>query len=113
MKRLAPVPHQVGAVVALHGRVCGVEFFDAPSTWAKPMPRLVRSWAIDALDEQRQDVPGATDQVDLWEQLDAGSWTVSPSVGLGSDARLTGQNVTAGGLVVDGQVVHLAAFGTR
>ena len=48
----APVERQVGAVFLVNGRVVGLELFDAPSTWRKLSPKLVRSYALDAIDRQ-------------------------------------------------------------
>ena len=101
-----PVPHQVGALLSAQGRLCGIELFDAPSTWTKLMPRVVQSWAIEASDGPLENKPA----VDLLEKLYGVVWDVSPSRGQGSDARLDAGPMTAAGLVVDGEVVHLAGF---
>jgi len=39
-----------GAAVAINGRLAGVELFDKPETLAKLWPKLVSSYAIDALE---------------------------------------------------------------
>ena len=106
VERFSPVPHQVGALLMAQGRLCGIELFDAPSTWTKLMPRVVRSWAIESLDG----ASGNTRGDDVLEKLEGALWDVSSSRGLGSDARLDADSVTAAGLVVDGEVVHLAGF---
>ena len=108
--RCGPVEHQVGARFALHGRECGIELFDAPSSWARYMPRLVRSWAVDAIDEDTAELSAAPSAMSVWDALRTGPWASSPSLGLGSDARLTTTDVAGASLVVAGEVVHLAAF---
>ena len=111
VKRCTPVEHQVGAVFALDGRECGVELFDAVSTWATFSPRLVRSWAVDAVEEGAPASRGRRTTVNLIERLCDGSWKVSPSLGVGWDARLAANDVTCGALLVKDSLVHLAAFG--
>ena len=46
----APQPGQAGALFAIEGRIAGLELFDAPATFASFLPRLVRSYALDAIE---------------------------------------------------------------
>ena len=108
----APVEHQVGAVFLLHGLECGIEFFEAPSTWIQLMPKVVRSWAVDAIDKQMWQATEPTRQANFVDELAAGTWQLSSSLGLGADARLMDRNVTAAGLLIVDAVVHLASFRT-
>lgn len=108
--KYTPVEHQVGAIFALHGRECGIELFDASSTWAHFVPRLVRSWAVDAIDEEMTEMASSSSEVKVLDVLRTGAWASSPSLGLGSDVRLSTTEVTGASLVVGGEVVHLAAF---
>ena len=43
-------PGQVGAVFAIRGQIAGLDVFDSPRTWASLMPKLVRSYGLDALE---------------------------------------------------------------
>jgi hypothetical protein len=45
---------QVGAVFLVNGGVAGLELFDAASTWRKLSSKLLRSYALDAIDQQRE-----------------------------------------------------------
>jgi len=47
---LPPQDWQVGAVFAIRGQIAGLDVFDSPRTWALLMPKLVRSYGLDALD---------------------------------------------------------------
>ena len=47
-----PATRQVGAVFLINGRAAGLEFFDAGSTYRKLSPKLIRSYALDAIDRQ-------------------------------------------------------------
>src|SRR5690606_8838947 len=48
---IAPEPGQRGAVFAVNGRVRGLELFDDPATFAGAVGKLVRSYALDALEQ--------------------------------------------------------------
>jgi hypothetical protein len=118
----APAGNQVGAAFAIGGRLVGLDVFDYPRTLAKLLPKLVRSYALDAIDEMLMP-PGQPsillDPVPLQYQVDAflvdlsrASAQAFPAVGLGQDVRLSGNRLAGGGLVHEERVVHLAAFRT-
>ena len=48
----SPSDHQVGAMFFINGVQAGLELFDAASTWRKLAPKLVRSYAVDAIDRR-------------------------------------------------------------
>lgn len=108
-------PGQTGAAFAIGARVEGVELFDSERTLAEYLPKLVRSYALDAMSlGPKHDAPPAAAQVRAF--LDALANAKSdqyPSVGLGTEVRLRGRDLLAGGLVADGRVVHLAAFASE
>ena len=45
-----PMDGQVGAMFLVNGRPGGIELFDAPATWRKLSSKLIRSYALDAID---------------------------------------------------------------
>ena len=47
---IVPLPQQVGAVFTIRGMIAGFDAFDSPATWARTMPKLLRSYGLDALD---------------------------------------------------------------
>jgi hypothetical protein len=107
-----PLDHQVGAMFFINGAEAGFELFDAASTWRKLAPKLVRSYALDALDRRGRPsrhrarrAPGAFAKA-------VGSTPVSvfPAIGEGNDVRLTGTDVAGAALVAGGRVIHLSAF---
>ena len=108
-----PVEHQVGAVFLINGQPAGLELFDAPSTWRKLSPKLVRSYAVDALDrrdgERVQEVNG--DLSHAFASAVASSPTAAfPAAGEGEDVRLTGRGLAGAALVARGRAVHVSAF---
>jgi hypothetical protein len=107
----APVPGQVGALFAINTRVVGLDLFDAPATLAKVLAKLVRSYALDAIDEGERPGEGARfDAERLLEQTKSAPVERFPAVGLGEDLRLSAPGLAGGALAVDGRIAHLCAF---
>jgi len=103
-------PGQRGAVVALDGRVVGLELFDSAAAFARYLEKLVRSYALDALETANgKDLapPEAEARAFLDRVRGAGTETF-PALGEGEDIRLSGEGITGGALVAEGRVVHLA-----
>lgn len=102
---------QVGAVFLLNGGVAGIDLFDNAATLRLLLPKLVRSYALDAV-EAPGDGPWP-DKKAVSAALDAlGSCSVREfaAVGMGIDLRLESPNVRGAALVCDGRLVHLCAF---
>ena len=108
-------PGQSGAVVALDGKVVGLELFDSPATFERFFQKLLKSFVLDAIDVEQPvtDVPAAEIAKTFLEQLAAASAEMFASLGDGEDVRLQGTDVVAGALVADGKVRHLAGFRTE
>ncbi len=117
---LSPVPGQVGAVFLVNGQVRGLELFDASATWTKLSPKLVRSYALDAIDALAYWDGGHANQppvgplpLDVRPFLDAvveSETSTFPATGLGTDVRLEGDVVIGSALVVEDRAVHVSAF---
>jgi hypothetical protein len=104
-------PEQVGAAFAIDGRVAGLEWFDAASTWRKLAPKLLRSYALDALDSRgRRGEGGIADLPTLLAALRTAIGTAHAAVGEGEDIRLSGARVAGAALFARGRVIHLSAF---
>ncbi|HOG46181.1 MAG TPA: hypothetical protein PLJ35_04990 [Anaerolineae bacterium] len=99
-----------GMVVALNGHVAGADVFDQPHAAAAVWARLVRSYALDALDGE----PGmAVDQGRALRFLQRARllrYEVYGSPGLGYDVRLEGDGMRGAALVYDGSPVHVELF---
>ena len=113
LKGVEPADGQIGAIFAINGCAAGVEIFDSPETLATYLPKIMRSYALDALANQTAvagaDENEATRLLDSILDLEAQSF---PAVGLGEDLRIESADITGGALSYGGQVVHLAAFNT-
>jgi hypothetical protein len=111
LKQLAAPSGCAGAVFTFGGRIAGVDLFDQPATLAKLWPKLVRAYAIDALEAGDTVAPVGRDAVLAWLHSAAAA-RAEPfkSAGLGDDVRLEGPNLVGAGLVVEEQPVHVELF---
>ena len=108
---LPSLPNQAGAVFAINGHVIGLELFDAPATWRKLAPKLVRSYALDAIDRAGESTsPLAEEARAFMAAVAAIDPSPFPSTGVGMDVRLSSERLNGAALVVENQAVHLSAF---
>ena len=103
---------QRGAVIALDGKVAGLELFDSAATFSRYLEKLVRSWAVDALETEGGGAPApvADDARRFVEAIKRAAAERFEAVGEGEDLRLSGDGIAAGALAAEGRVVHLAGF---
>ena len=111
-----PVNNQIGAVFAVRGQIVGIDLYDAHSTLAKMLPKLVDSYAFDALERQAVGTNDLERAISMEEvetllrqigQIDARQYV---GVGKGIDLRIQSDAVHAAALVVDGHLTHFSAF---
>lgn len=107
-----PVEHQIGAVVYVGGRLAGLELFDAPDTWRKLSSKVLRSYALDAIDrrQRRSRKPRVGDATIFSDRVSSSAASTFPAAGEGEDVRLTGAGVAAAALVTRGRAIHVSAF---
>jgi ARG and Rhodanese-Phosphatase-superfamily-associated Protein domain len=110
-----PVERQVGAVFFVNGRPAGLELFDAGRTWRTLASKLIRSYALDALDQANDPVQSnaAADARALIQRLTSSQTSVFPAVGEGEDVRFDGTGVVGAALVASGTAIHVSAFSTE
>ena len=112
VKAFTPGERQVGAVFFINGRVAGLELFDAASTWRAISPKLVRSYAIDAIDRPRTEAatPSPESAKAFCTALASSPGSTFPATGMGDDVRLTGVHVMGAALVAEGRAMHVSGF---
>ena len=110
--RLQPPEGCHGVLFAVAGQIEGADIFDQPATLAKLWTKLVRGYALDAMETSQSEAPPITTEDGArWIQAAAGAKTESyPSPGIGRDVRLEATALSGSGLVVDEQAVHLELF---
>ncbi len=107
---------QIGAVFSLGDTICGLDAFDKASTFATLLPKLVRSYGIDAIELGTERGTKSTAAPDagavgaFLEKLAKGKIEEHPAVGLGTDIRIETRGIIAGGLVAESSLLHIAVF---
>jgi hypothetical protein len=124
--RCVPVEEQCGGLFAIDDRIIGFDLFDNPRTFRKLLPKLVRSYAVDAIDgtsiglrlktDRRRSGRGEADSPishlapGFLGVVAAAAQQRCAAVGVGDDVRLTGSGIVGAALVVENEVVHVSAF---
>jgi hypothetical protein len=106
------VEEQVGVLFAIDGEIEGMDLFDANATLENMLPKLVRSFAIDALESANGEGKPAEEKAAsrFLDRVAAAHMDSYPGIGLGTDVRLSAPLVAGGGLVNGDKLIHLAAF---
>lgn len=108
-----PSKYQSGAIFAIDGAIIGLDLFDHPSTFEKLFPKLLQSYALDALDSGLRPftVPSLKIGADfVTETANDVEVLEFPAIGKGTDIRLTGRTLTGSALEANGTILHLSAF---
>lgn len=103
---------QVGVIFGIDSEIVGIDLFDQTDTLVKVLPKLIRSYALDALESEGSDEGLADrDKANAFlRSLTDTKVEKFPAVGMGEDHRFENQSLAGGALVVDDQLVHLWAF---
>lgn len=102
---------QVGACFVINGKICGLELFDVSDTCSKLMPKLIRSYALDAIEEKQADAPSASPGISEFIRLVAAAPADSfDALGEGEDLRIHSTAIAGGALAARDRVVHLCTF---
>jgi len=111
LRALPPAPGQLGAVYLIGERVAGLDLFATPALAARLAPKVLRGYAIDALEElvPPAENPGLLACQFLWALAESrGEAFAAP--GGGQTLRLRGEGQVAAALLAAGAVLHLEAF---
>lgn len=118
---------QVGAAFLVRGALVGLDVVGSAETFRELYAKIVRSYAVEALRDERNTAPvpgappakapdlaAASAYVErILGQLAIETWQSHPSIGLGTDLRLASPAWDAAALAVQDELVHLAAFPRR
>jgi hypothetical protein len=105
---------QIGALFAVSGRLTGLDLFGYTDTMKQLLPKIVRSYALDAVEEQDRPEQEIAQSVveDFLKAVGESAVETFPAVGLGQDLRLSSPGLTGGGLALEERLIHLSAFRT-
>lgn len=106
-------PHQCGALFLINGRVAGLDVFGKEASFTSVFDKLVRSYALDAL-QWRDKNPSTTDHAhtarQFLERALQAACSAHDSIGLGTDIRLSSDDLTGFALQHEQEIVHLCLF---
>ncbi len=112
VKAFNSVPGEVGVIFAMAGLVVGFDLFDHHETLRKLFPKLVRSYALDALDIiPKSTVPPSHEAAMgiLSDVCEARSFA-EPAIGIGKDVRYAGTDVVGAALWAQDRYIHVCGF---
>jgi ARG and Rhodanese-Phosphatase-superfamily-associated Protein domain len=115
VRAFLPLPAQRGAVVAVGGKVVGVELFDSASAFSRYLEKLIRAYALDAIGREAidEEVPSEGDARAFLDLLWATHAERFKALGEGEDLRLRGQGIAGGALAAGGRLVCSASIWMR
>ncbi len=105
--------NQTGFLVEVSGKIMGLEIFDCPDSLGHYFDKLIKSYALDALDllMQGQAPPKKRPSVEKWlQEVMTLPLMATISLGLGEDLRLESQTVIGSGLRHENVMVYLSVF---
>jgi len=100
---------QAGAVAVIGGRLACLDYVSRPDVFAGLYSKLLRGYALDALEEGPERLLSRTALGRFLGELELAARAIRPALGLGEEGVLSGYAVGAE-LVVGGEVVALTAF---
>lgn len=110
-------PGQVGAAFVVNGRFAGFDLLAGPDLLANLLPKLVRSYALDAMEENESELRTRAPLTKGMRAIQAALQAVAhmtanehPAVGRGQDVRLKGDGLVGGALIAGGALVHLGIW---
>jgi hypothetical protein len=105
---------QVGAIFATNGALRGMEIFDSQTTLSHLLPKLIQSYALDALDTSMNEKHKSKIDHDVAKSLFTSITQLNnesfPAIGLGRDVRFVSDAFCGGALVNDDKLIHLCVF---
>ena len=112
VEKLSLIDGQIGAIFVTGARQFGMDLFDRHETFAAFLPKLVRSYAIDAMERPtaRDRAPRRKHARAFVDRLRKGAFDVHPAVALGHDVGVVARGAIAGALVHRETALHLTAF---
>ena len=112
----AAQPRQVGAVFFVDNALAGLDLYDTPFTLAKLLPKLVDSYAFDAIeradDAAQRTTPSLAEIRALLARIAVAPHSAYPAVATGTDVRIEGDGLHAAALCAKDRLVQLSAFCT-
>lgn len=103
---------QVGLIFAIGKGDMGLDLMDHPYAMRAILPKLLRSYALDAVEVPDSAAATAGAAVSFLHRVDKAESLLRPAVGIGEDVRLTGEGISGAALWAESRYVHVCAFTT-
>jgi hypothetical protein len=113
LEKFRVVEWQLGAVFAINGQVLGLECFGCSDTFSVFFDRLVKSYALDALDWLKDSTKDAVPPEKARRFIQSAAKSKGeghPSVGIGQTVIFESRSVSGAALIEGDRVYHLSAF---
>ncbi len=113
LKHFTGQDRQIGMLVMINNRVSGCDCFARHDTFDKIFSKLVKSYVLDAIEDQEDARETLTANLQASAFIDdVGRCTVEerPSLSLGTDVRLMSRTVIGAALSLGDEIIHLTAF---
>ena len=102
---------QAGVLFRIGGKAAGLDLLDRAASLRKVFAKLLRSYALDALDCEEGEGGGrALWAAEVLERVAGAPAFAEPAVGLGKDVRVSGAGMSGAALWAEGRYVHVCAF---
>jgi len=114
IKAFPCLPHQKGMFVLVGGEIAGLDILSREAAFQVIFPKLVKSYALDAVLEKRKKKDNSQKPVEeaksFLEEIKDSEEKKYPSIGQGLDYRFEGQDKVGSALVYSDKIIHLAFF---
>jgi hypothetical protein len=114
---IVPVPGQIGAAFLVGDRFAGLDVLAGPDLLARLLAKLVRSYALDALDDDQAGVTRPAASISGARAVHAALDGITrmtaarhPAIGRGEDLRLKGESLIGSALIAAGSMIHLGVW---
>jgi hypothetical protein len=104
---------QAGVVFACGSGTMGLDLMDHPYTMRTMLPKLVRSYALDAIEAPQAPAAATSGAAEFLARVGKSEPLTRPAVGMGEDVRLTGEGISGAALWGEQRYIHLCAFTTN
>jgi hypothetical protein len=105
---------QCGVAFAIGGCLLGLDLFDHPQVMSRFFQKLVRSYALDALDvaPRADETPSGETLTRFVARFGAAQSFSEQALGLGKDVRFNGPEISGAALWAQERYVHICGFAT-
>ena len=104
---------QIGAIFAINGQVLGIECFGCHDTFKRFFDKLVKSYALDALDSLKKQQSKSAPPDNARRFIASATKSKGeghPSIGIGENITFESHIVSGSALVEGNRVLHISAF---